>query len=346
MSTVLSENRKVMTLLPRGYTTRPATMADAEAVVALINAYSQSMVGQNSTNAEKLRLAWGVPGFDMTTDTRMVLMPDGQLVGYMEVQDTHALHVRMRCWGCVHPNYRMKGIGSHLVEWAEARALRFVPEAPEGVLVVLQSEVLSSDVDAQAVLRMHEFMLTRHFCRMVVTFDGVLPVSQWPDGITVRTLTLGQDERAMVRAVEEAFKDHWGYVSEPFEKTYERWMHWINEDPAFDPTLWFLAIDGDDIAGACLCLSSDSVATELGHVSTLGVRRPWRRRGLGLALLTHAFRELCERGKLGVSLGVDASSLTGATRLYEKAGMQIARQHCVFEKQLRPGENLMTQSVE
>jgi len=49
-----------------------------------------------------------------------------------------------------------------------------------------------------------------------------------------------------------------------------------------------------------------------------------------------------------VGLGVDAQSLTGATRLYEKAGMHSdpARQLVLYEKELRPGIEIRTQSLE
>jgi mycothiol synthase len=43
---------------------------------------------------------------------------------------------------------------------------------------------------------------------------------------------------------------------------------------------------------------------------------------------------------------VDASSLTGATRLYEKAGMRVLRQFDNYEKELRPGRDVSTQAVE
>ena len=75
------------------------------------------------------------------------------------------------------------------------------------------------------------------------------------------------------------------------------------------------------------------------------VRRRWRKLGLGLALLQHSFRQLHERGKKGVSLDVDASNLTGATRLYEKAGMSVTRQSDMYVQQLRPGRELWTRSA-
>jgi len=85
---------------------------------------------------------------------------------------------------------------------------------------------------------------------------------------------------------------------------------------------------------------------EMGWVHTVGVRRPWRRRGLGLALLQTAFCALYKCGKTRAGPGVDADSLTGATRLYERAGMYIERSYLGYELELRPGKTLSKQELE
>ena len=102
----------------------------------------------------------------------------------------------------------------------------------------------------------------------------------------------------------------------------------------FDPGLWLLAVDGGEVAGAAVC----EERPEAGWVGELAVRRPWRRRGLGLALLRRAFVEFYRRGRRKVALAVDSQSLTGATRLYERAGMRVERLYSVYRKELRPGE--------
>jgi mycothiol synthase len=103
----------------------------------------------------------------------------------------------------------------------------------------------------------------------------------------------------------------------------------------FDPGLWFLAMDGDEIAGGSLCQDYP----DEGWVEQLGVRRAWRRNGVGLALLRHTFREFYRRDRRRVGLGVDSQSPTGATRLYRRAGMHVARQLDSYQKELRPGED-------
>ena len=96
-----------------------------------------------------------------------------------------------------------------------------------------------------------------------------------------------EDLRPFYETSEEAMADHWGYVPRSYEEWRER-----RERSNFDPSLWFLALDDEEPAGAVLCSVSDGI----GWIDTLAVRRPWRRRGLGFALLTHAFRELYARG--------------------------------------------------
>jgi ribosomal protein S18 acetylase RimI-like enzyme len=136
-----------------------------------------------------------------------------------------------------------------------------------------------------------------------------------------------QDE-AVFEAHEEAFSDHWGHT----RGTYEEWLHRFSER---DLSLWFIAWDGDQVAGYSLC----RFRMGIGWVGTLGVRRPWRKRGLGEALLLHSFAEFHRRGMQTIGLGVDAANPTGATRLYQKAGMKVAAEYVIYEKELRPGRD-------
>jgi ribosomal protein S18 acetylase RimI-like enzyme len=131
--------------------------------------------------------------------------------------------------------------------------------------------------------------------------------------------------------VEDAFKDLWGRPRNPFERFVRE-----TEKENFDPSLWFLAVEGDEIAGLTLC---KTLAGE-GWVDVVGVRRPWRNRGLGLALLRHAFTEYHRRGTHRVSLSVDAESITGAPRLYGRAGMRVRESYIILLKELRPGVDL------
>jgi ribosomal protein S18 acetylase RimI-like enzyme len=83
----------------------------------------------------------------------------------------------------------------------------------------------------------------------------------------------------------------------------------------------------------------------IAWIDELAVLRPWRRQGIGLALLHQCFGEFHRRGRYKVGLGVDGESLTGATRIYKKAGMHVFQRRDAYEKVLRPGEDLSTRSL-
>ena len=327
------------------FTARPATLDDVDATAELVNAYYIEQLGKPQCEAQELHTDWQAPTMNMETDLRLVFTSTGGLVGYSGIWDPEP-HVKPYSWGVVHPEYKSQGIGAYLAHWIEERARRSIPEAPAGARVVLRQSKPATDTVSQALLRAHGYQLARYFFRMVIEVEDPPPAPALPEGIAIRTFVREQDLRALVSAVREAFRDHWGYVEHPFEQEYQEWAHWIDNDPHHDPSVWFLALDGEQIVGASLCLPKMTEDPDMGYVDTLGVRRSWRRQGIALALLHHSFGEFYRRGKRRVSLDVDAESLTGATRLYEKAGMHVQRQSAGYEKELRPGKDLSTQSVQ
>ena len=329
--------------LPAGYRSRPANMDDLNAAVEMFNIDARRIVGVDKFILQEIGNEWQTPGFNPNTDSLVVLSQDGSLVGYYQVWDVKP-HVSIHCWGRVHPDHTNRGVGSYLLEWAEERARLAIPKAPPQARVIMESSVICLNQAAQDLFTEVGLQQVRYALRMVIELDSPPPAPQWQSGIEVRTLVVDQDEWAMTNAVIESFRDHWGFVERPIEEEHERWMHYIKNNDDFDPTLFFLAWDGDQIAGASLCWPSSHDDPDMGWVDVLGVRRPWRKRGLGLALLQHTFGEFYSRKKLRVGLGVDAQNLTGALRLYERAGMHsdLNRQYVIYEKELRPGEDLRT----
>ena len=77
-----------------------------------------------------------------------------------------------------------------------------------------------------------------------------------------------------------------------------------------------------------------TVQATIGWVDHLGIRRPWRGRGLGMALLLRSFAEFYQRGMHKVGLNVDTESLTGANRLYDRAGMRTVNRYHIYKKVL------------
>jgi mycothiol synthase len=335
-----------MHMLPKGYAIRPAAPDDIEGIAQVVNAYAVRVSGEPYLPVEHLRRYLTAPGFDLSTSDRLVLTPDGTMAGVALVMDIYAPHVHVTTWGIVPEEHQGKGIGSVLHDWAEPRARQAVSKAPPGARVTMMQTVFDPDTSAKQFLERAGYVQSRHFWRMAVALDNESPEPIWPEGITVRTVDLREDLERPLRAVDEAFRDHYGYVEGDFEQQLARSRHNLENNAEYTPNLSFLAVERDAIAGVCFCSPQSGTDTTTGYVGTLGVLRPWRKRGLGLALLLHAFRVFRDMGKAQAALHVDAESLTGATRLYEKAGMHVDQLSHEYQLELRAGKDLSTQSVE
>ena len=323
-----------------GFAIRPATIGDVEKSVEMFNFCSEAMIGAPEYTVERYAQEWQAPNFNLEADTRLVIAPTGQIVGCIEVWDVFDPPVHPWVWGRVHPQWENKGIGTAMMEWALERARKAIPRTPEGVRVSARAGTVNTYSPAKELLQNMGFGVIRFGWDMLINLSKEPPAPSWPEGIAVRNIQLPNDAKAAYLAEEDTFKDHWGYVESPFEEGFKQWKHYVFEVRKPDPSLWFLAMDGDEIAGMASCRSASDDDPDKGWVSVLGVRRPWRRQGLGFALLRHVFGEFYRRGTPRVGLGVDSNNLSGATKLYEKAGMHVQREYATFEKELRSGEEL------
>jgi len=307
---------------------RAPRQQELEAICEMLNACDLADCGMPDSPLDQLRSHWLDRRFHLETDAWLAVTPDGRLAGYASV--SQRLYVYVQAEVRVHPAFRGQGLGTYLLSLAEQRAHQFVPLAPAGARVTVQTWHHTGNQQARQVIEAAGFTgvrLTR-VMRIELQEEPVEPA--WPQGIALRPFVPERDARAVFEAVDEAFVDHWGHLPVTFEDWYQN--HITNWE-TFDPSLWFLAWAGEHLAGASLC----GYYLENGLVDTLGVRRAWRRRGLALALLRHTFGEFYRRGTTLVDLSVDADNLTGATRLYERAGMYTLMGYDLYEKEVRPG---------
>jgi GNAT superfamily N-acetyltransferase len=202
--------------LPKNLTIRPATLDDLETIVALFNICSIEQIGKPLYKLDDIQTWWQTPSFNMETDTRIVLASGDDLVGCVGLWDG-APHVRVFADACVHPKYRERSIGAYLSQWAEERARRTIPQAPEDARVVLHQNVLSTDAASRSLLLRRGYRLVRHYFNMIIEMDAPPPEPVAPEGIVIRPFVRERETHALVRASREAFKDHWGYVEMPFE---------------------------------------------------------------------------------------------------------------------------------
>jgi mycothiol synthase len=326
--------------LPDNYQVRPATMDDIEEVVDLFNACSIAMIGCEDFSVPEIRNDWTTPNFNLEKSTRVILNQENQIVGYADVWDVFNPPVYPFLWGRILPEYEGKGLGTAILRWSIDRAKQVFNRVPEDARVSARAYAISTYEPSKKLLEDHNMQMFRRSWQMEINLDQPLQEPDWPDGISLVPYDHARDSEDVYRADEDAFRDHWGFIEEPFQEGYERWLHSMIQDEEYDPTLWFIAKSGNEIAGAALCRRRSWESEDTGWVGSLFVRRPFRRQGLALALLHHAFREYKKRGKKRVGLGVDSQNLTGATRLYKKAGMQIKRQYDRYELELRPGIEL------
>ncbi|MDQ3942197.1 MAG: GNAT family N-acetyltransferase [Actinomycetota bacterium] len=293
----------------------------------LISACQIADTGVTDMSVEVMLDDWH--SLDLAEEAVIVTSPDGRTAAYADVLNRSFVIVSI--YGYVHPDYRGMGLGSYLVAWGERWTRDHMPQAQENARVVAQHYINSANEAARRLLENSGYTPVRGIYVMEIKLEEAPPLPHWPADLSVRTFVPDRDERAVFEAVEDAFRDMWGRP----RGTFERFVG-MTKAESFDPSLWFLALEGEEIAGVTLC---KTLAGE-GWVDVVGVRRPWRNRGLGLALLRHAFTEYHRRGTPRVSLSVDAESVTGAPRLYGRAGMRVRESYVIHLKELRPGVDL------
>ena len=293
---------------------RAPTPDDADAIAAYLNEHSRALFGETDLNAEEVREWFRIPNVWIRLVER-----DGNVVGYVDVAK-----------------------GSERPHWnIDARTLD--PDAADAALAAAEehartgarpSDVLrgyapSIDETLSAAYDRAGYRIVRHSFQMRVDLPEEIEEPSWPSGISVRRFDAGADEERMYEATMDAFADHWDFHRTPIEE----WRLGVEREN-FDPTLWWIAEDGEEVAGVCQNWWHFSGDKTFGWIGTLGVRRPWRRRGLARALLLHSFADFKRRGATRVGLGVDAENTTGAVRLYESVGMHVVRRNDTWEKRL------------
>ena len=229
---------------------------------------------------------------------------------------------------CVAPEHSGRGLSVRLFRTLEARARELAAGAAAGSAAALYMQCENTQPGRQAWLLAHGYRRVREMFMMRVDLGGGTAAPVWPPGIDVRDMRPHLDHEALCAAHNDGFSEHFLH----FPVKLDVWRSWVYGHAELDPHLWVVAWDGDEVAGQATAMPVGAAAS----IEDVMVRKAWRGRGLGLAMLLEVFARLHERGRDDVSLWVDAENATGAVSLYEAAGMHVWRHVGVFKLELAP----------
>jgi mycothiol synthase len=299
--------------LPDGFTLRGATAEDVAPAAAVLRAEEVDLRGHSDWGVEETAHLWRLAKLDATW---LAEAADGTTAAVVVAVDRGE---NREAWVTVHPDFTGRGLAAALIARTEERA------RADG-FAKLKLGAFAENEAARSLFERHGFREARHYFGMRIEFNGTPSPPEWPEGVEVATFR-PEDAKAFYDALGESFADEWGWSQPPFEQ----WKRERLGAPETDTSLWFIVREDDEVAAVARC---DPKREGGGWVGALGVRKPWRRRGFGLALLRHVFVEFHRRGESHVGLGVDTQNSSGATRLYERAGMRVINEDVVYEKEL------------
>jgi hypothetical protein len=108
--------------LPEGFTFRSANINDIPSMATLFLQHKGAARFVDNVLMNELRMVWHTPHFNPAVDIRLVLDQRERLTGYIEVWTQGEMAMHPWIWGCVHPDFEGRHIGTTLLSWAEARA--------------------------------------------------------------------------------------------------------------------------------------------------------------------------------------------------------------------------------
>jgi mycothiol synthase len=309
--------------LPAGHRLRPPTPDDLDAIVALIEAADEADVGVSEFTRADIAHAFEAPHVDREHD--LVLLTDevAGAAAFVMLENRGDSRIEALIW--LHPERRGEGLEEVVLAAAESSAARRIARVPPGEEKVFRTSIHHVADHFRPALDARGYRWVRSMWRMRIELGDDFAVdAPFPPGVEARPFRPDADWGPLHAAVTDAFREHWGFAPIPADEWRER----RSGQPAHDPSLWWVAWADDEIAGFVL----NGMEGQLGVVETLGVLRPWRRHGLGMALLRLAFARFREREIPSVVLYVDSENTTGATRLYERAGMAVERRYDEYRR--------------
>jgi len=293
-------------MLEHYYLRRP-TQDDIDAVLALMIRCDKRDVGFPDSDLTDLRDDW--ERIDLSQDAWLAVDKQGVLQGYGAVLPWSTGKI-VAVYDA--PGAEDSDLFLSLIVLCEGRARTILREADDPKKQTLVSYISASVEHQKQVLADAGYTVTKHIFNLHRDLADDIPAPVWPDGVTLRGVSPGADDRALHALIQDAF-DKPGRTPQPFDE----WQTYMMHPGRFIPELWFLLETENELIGCVLCYEYPA----LGWVRQLAVCADHRGAGLGRMLLQHAFTVFKERGFPKVGLAVESENET-ANKLYQNAGMR------------------------
>lgn len=259
---------------------------------------------------------------------------DGRVVGYGRVWWSQTVNGKRIYSGFtfLEPAWRNKGIRRAMLRHNERRLRQIAADHPQDEEHWLEAWASDSEEHWESLLVDEGYEGVRWGFEMVRPDLENVPDLPLPEGLEVRPVPPEQ-YRAVFDAAKEAFRDSWEFSEDWFsEEDFEAWQ----QDRTFQPELWQVAWDGDQVAGMVQNFVNEAENKEYGrrrgYTEGICVRRPWRRRGLARALIARSFEVIKDLGMTEAALGVDSQNQNGALQLYKSMGFEVVKRHTTYRK--------------
>lgn len=212
----------------------------------------------------------------------------------------------------VRPDTETALVGGEIVAWAEQVAADRLGGSGQIEVTFRRDNTAMIEF-----VRARGYHQDRVFLQLERSLEQPVPTLALPEGYHLRP-TAGEAEiDDWIALYNSAFRDHYDF--RPWSR--EGKAQWMN-DPAYLPELDVVAVAPDGTLAA-LCWTS-RLDPEDGapswFVELVATAREHRRKGLGSALIANAIGQVAALGGESLKLVVDATSETGANRIYERQG--------------------------
>jgi mycothiol synthase len=308
---------------------------DFPQMVATINAAKLADGIERSDTVEDVRKNYDhLHNCDPFRDV-LIAEVDASMVAYSRlwwyIDETSRVRI-YNSFGFVRPEWRRKGLGRAMLRYNQAALRAIAAGHPQDMERYFESGGDDGEKENEALLQSDGYQAVRHGFSMVRPDLENIPDLPLPEGLEVRPVH-PEHYRTIWDADQEAFRDHWGFV-EGTEEDYQSWMSHRN----FQPDMWMIAWDGDEVAGQVKSYIDYQENVEYhrlrGYTEAISTRRPWRRRGVAHALIALSLKLLKEKGMQEAALGVDTQNLSGALRVYEDMGFRVVRRTSIYRKKM------------